>query len=205
MQGIVRRSWKRLLGWLVGVVLAGSVHPLLAQEEGGVRAAEFRIRSVKPDFVATPDVSSGYSKRAVNAGTPTKWLRVEVEFDSTPEWADNVEFRWYIAVPGDKRPVVFTDSVTHINVKRGSRHLSVIFMPPRTVERYARNFKIERLAVQLWYDQKLVDTGGWPNEPKTRWWEEVKPEHGFLLNLLQTPFAVLEFDRYEQIKVSAAQ
>jgi hypothetical protein len=185
--------------------LTATQHSLRAQTYGGeegAKASEFRIRSVKPKFDATPDIQSSYPKPGAVGGTPTKWLRVEVEFDSSLEYADNVEFRWYIAVTGEKKPVVFADSVTHINVKRGSRHLSVIFMPPRTVDRYAKNSQVKQIAVQLWHDQKLADTGGWPNEPKTRWWEEVKPERGALLNLLQTPFGVLEYDRYEQIRVS---
>lgn len=203
MQELYERVVKRLLWVTIGLCLASAQQVVLAQagDEGG-KASEFRIRKVSPEFIATPDVTSGYSKRGVIGGTPTKWLRVEVEFDSSPEWSDNLEFKWYIAVAGDKKPVVFADSVTHINVKRGGRHASVIFMPPRTVDRYAKNSQVKQIAVQLWHDQKLVDTGGWPSEPKTRWWEEVKPERGALLNLLQTPFGVLEYDRYEQIKVS---
>ena len=190
---------------MVGVGLTATQHSSLAQgsDEGG-KTADFRVRKVSPEFVVTPNISSGFAPRGVAGGTPTKWLRVEVEFDSTAEWADNIDLKWFIAVASEKKPVVFVDSVPLINVKRGMRHLSVIFMPPRTVDRYAKNSQVKQIAVQLWHDQKLVDTGGWPNEPKTRWWEEFKPERGALLHLLQTPFSVLEYDRYEQIRVSPA-
>jgi hypothetical protein len=176
-----------------------------AQYSGGegAKEGEFRIRTVEPRFVDTPDVPTGsFPKRGVVGGTPTKWLRVEVEFDSTLPWADNVETRWYVLVTGEKRPFVFTDSVMHINVKRGARHSCAIFVPPRTVDRFDMTTKTRQIAVQLWHEQKLVDTGSWRGEPKGRWWEEYTPLKGYMLTLLQTPFAVLEYDRYEQIKVA---
>src|SRR5690349_3464957 len=120
-----------LTGWILGFSLIAVQPSAFAQDEGG-KVQEFRIRSVKPKFDTTPLLTTSYPIPGTVGGTPTKWLRVEVEFDSNPEYADNVEFKWYIAVAGDKKPVVFADSVTHINVKRGMRHLSVIFMPPRT-------------------------------------------------------------------------
>jgi len=202
VQAMPRDGLTWLMGWILGFSLI-AIQPSTFGQEGGGKTQTFRIRSVKPRFDTTPLLSTSYPIPGVSGGTPTKWLRVEAEFDSTPEYADDVEFKWYIAVAGDKKPVVFADSEIYINVKRGSRHLSVIFMPPRTADRYAKGSQVRQIAVQLWHDQKLIDTGGWPSEPKTRWWEEIKPERGALLNLLQTPFSVLEYDRYEQIKVSA--
>ncbi len=199
------------MGWWVAVVLAGlacetAPNSALAQitvTEEAAREQGFRIRRVVPEFVSTPDVQTSYAKRGVVGGTPVKWLRVEVEFDTVAEWSDNVETRWFVLVAGEKKPVVFSDSVTHINIKRGSRHLGVIFMPPRTVDRYAKLNQVKMIAVQVWHDQRLEDTGGWPNPPTKRWWEDYSPVHGALLNLLQTPFGMLEYDRYEQIKVSS--
>jgi hypothetical protein len=185
----------------------GLTIPALAQYNSGsgeAKETEFRIRAVDPRFIDTPDLSTGtFSRRGIVGGTPLKWLRVEVEFDSTPPWADTVETRWYVLVATEKKPVVFTASVTHINVKRGLRHVSVIFVPPRTVDRYEMTTtRTRQISVQLLHDQKLVDTASWRSEPKGRWWEDFTPVPGYMLNLLQTPFGVLEYDRYEQIKVS---
>jgi hypothetical protein len=49
-----------------------------------------------------------------------------------------------------------------------------------------------------------MDTGGWPGTPSKRWWEDYTPSRGWLLNLLETPFGVLEYDRYEQIRAAPA-
>jgi hypothetical protein len=191
---------------LVAIAIALSLVALTGSawaQGGGSRDGDFRIVRLTPAFVDTPDIQGG-KKQGVMGGTPTKWLRVEVEFSSAPDWADNVDLRWYIQTAGDKNPVVFADSVTHINVKKGAHHYSVIFMPPRTVDRYAKNNRVSQIAVQLWHNQKLMDTGGWPSSPTKRWWEEFTPARGFLLNLLQTPFSVVEYDRYEQIRTPSS-
>jgi len=33
-----------------------------------------------------------------------------------------------------------------------------------------------------------------------RWWEQVPPVDGYVLNRLETPFAMIAFDNYEAIK-----
>jgi len=180
--------------------------PVLAQSYGDSgRSADIKIVRVEPKFVDTPDITFGgnYQKVGVPAGTPTKWLRVVLEFSSDADWADNVDVRWYILPSTDeKNPVMFADSVTHINVKKGAHHYTAIYVPPRTVERFMRTFRVKQIAVQIWHNQKLMDTGGWPSSPKERWWEAFTPTRGALLNLLQTPFYALEYDRYEQIRVA---
>jgi hypothetical protein len=34
-----------------------------------------------------------------------------------------------------------------------------------------------------------------------RWWERATPRAGFVLNRMQTPFAMINFDDYESIKL----
>lgn len=210
----IRRRWL-LSGLILGILAVGLARPVDAQytygssrERGeGGKGDEFRIRRVMPAFIDTPVIqSSGYQSSGVGGGIPSKWLRVEVEFDSKPEWADDVEVRWYLLVGSEKEPVVFADSVMLINVARSTarRHLTVMYVPPRTVDRYSMTSKIKEIAVQIWHNQKLMDTGGWRSAPKERWWEQYSPRRGSMLNLLQTPFGVLDYDKYEQIKVSAA-
>lgn len=204
MQSTAKRGSKVLIALLSVAIVIEMGSTSFGQSREG-RPDAFRIRDVAPAFVELPDTApANYSKRGVPAGTPRKWLQVEVIFDSEPDWADDVEIRWFIQVAADKGFVVFSDSVTHINVKKGSRHNSVIYVPPRTVDRYSMTTKVKEIAVQLWHKQRLVDTSGWRGTPKTRWWEEVAPVKGALLNLQQTPFYVIDYDRYEQIKVGSA-
>ena len=206
MRGLIGHTVKWLL--VLCMVLGASKETTWAQYGSGdaAKEGEFRIRTVDPRFIDTPDIPTGtFGKRGVIGGTPIKWLRVEVEFDSTLPWADDVETRWFIQVSGEKRPFVFSDSVLHVNVKRGARHISAIFVPPRTVDRFDMTTKTRQITVQLWHEQKLMDTASWRGEPKGRWWEEYTPIKGYMRNLLQTPFGDLEYDRYEQIKVAPAQ
>ena len=205
-------SIHRMLWAIAAVsVLAVDTGPYAAQDGGDVEekaAKNFRVHGVQHTFLEAPDFQFGkYSRRSLNASTPSRWLRLEMDFDSEPDWADDVQIRWYVQVEGEKKPFVFAASVMHDNVKRnprGQRHLAAIFMRPRAVDRYLRSERnLKQIAVQIFQDGKLEDT--WPRGWKDRWWEAVTPVEGVLVDVKQTPFNDADGDRYEQTQDSVAQ
>lgn len=164
----------------------------------------FRISRVTTDFPEAPNFQlSGYARRALPSGYPSKWLRVEMEFDSEPDWADGVEVRWYLQAKAKREFTTFTTTFRHNRVKRnisGQRHMTAVFMRPRDAERHVKNqWAIEEVAVQIFYQGRLEDT--WPRNLREGWWEQVTPVEGILLDVTQTPFGIAQGDRYEQISV----
>ena len=60
-----------------------------------------------------------------------RWLEVEVEFTSTPEFTDELTFKYYILVNGK----LLTGEVTHMNVTAGRDNRSVMYVPPKALAR----------------------------------------------------------------------
>lgn len=133
------------------------------------------------------------------------WFRIEITYDTEPKWTDEVTFTYYVllkneanAKPGDPRSAfrVLKGQTTDINVPEGRNHYNVIFIHPRTIERYGA---IERVAVVATAGGVTVAMASQP-ESRTRWWEELAPMEGLLLNRMETPFGLIAHDRYEANK-----
>ncbi|MCF7838584.1 MAG: hypothetical protein K9N49_08125 [Candidatus Marinimicrobia bacterium] len=154
-----------------------------------------RMRRITDDKVQTPEYnvrvggSSGSGRRRL-------WYVITTEYDSAPDWIDEMRFRYYVLVR-DKQNTqrLFSDEITYVNVAKG-RHESVIYLHPSTVDRFG---DVQAIAVQVYVEGRLA---GLINKPETnvRWWEQFSPTPGYLLNRLQTPFAMINFDNYEAIK-----
>src|SRR5260221_13122894 len=108
-----------------------------AQAPASPVAAPFKVRSIRQQLVAAPD----YKAMVLGGGTRStaladKWLKVEVEFDSVPEWADDVQLKYFVLMGKDQNARLFTGETTYVNVAKGLRHLSAMFAHPNTVQRY---------------------------------------------------------------------
>ena len=170
-----------------------------AQAPATPEALPFKIRAIRPQLVSPPDYRttiSGTAARSFTVGD--KWLRIETDFDSTPDWADDVQLKYYVLMGRGAGARMFTGEVTYVNVAKGLRHCSAMFIHPNTVQRYG-NGRVEAVAVQLFYKGRLIDQDSSP-PTNERWWERYTPANGYLLNPLQTPWSILTFDRYEALK-----
>ena len=177
--------------------------PVLIQaqmSEGGASSQEVKITRIVRQLVTPPDY------RALETGTifrpPTlnvKWLQVEVEFESKPEWADEVQIKYYVLMSKGQEARLFVGEITHVDVPRGSHHYSAMFMHPNMVERYGRG-QIESVAAQIFYKNRPVDQNSVP-QTGARWWEKYTPTPGFLLMPQQTPWILTSYDHYEAVKV----
>lgn len=187
------------------VIFASSVAFLIpallsfAQAPAPPPAAPFKLKGIHQQLVIPPDykaIVTGTGARSAMLGD--KWLRIETEFDSTPEWADDVQVKYFVLMGKDRNARLFAGDVTYVNVARGMRHFSAMFVHPNTVQRYG-NGQVEAVAVQIFYKGQLIDQDSVPPS-RERWWERYTPVSGFLLNPQQTPWSITAFDRYEALK-----
>lgn len=158
------------------------------------------IKKVDAGKVKTPDYQV---KPAQPVQRMRDWYKVEVIYDTSQEWLDEVSFTYYVVVkakqpqPGQSAYTLFKGDVTYINVEKG-RHKSDIYLHPSTLARYG---EVERVAALVNVAGRLVGMDGLPSgSTSTRWWEQLPPQEGYLLNRTQTPFAMINFDDYEAIK-----
>jgi hypothetical protein len=173
--------------------------PGFAQDYRASGGAEFAILGIRDQLVQAPDYGSVVPTAGSRAQTLRRnWLRVEVEFESTPEWADDVAVRYYVVLGTGRDQRLFVGEMTHMNVARGRKHFSAMFMPPSALERYGRG-KPEAVAVQLRHQGKLVAEASVPPAQR-RWWETMTPIEGQLLDPQFTPWSVVAAENYDLVK-----
>jgi hypothetical protein len=169
---------------------------------GQGRASEFHINKITKNLISTPQYQYSGAEQ-YQANQRDRWLEVEVEFTATPEWTDELTFKYYILFNG----TLLTGEVTHTNIPAGRDDRSVMYISPRTLERFASNRSItanmfQNIAVQI-VQQGAVKDQLSLTRASAQWFNTIPQVSGFVLNKNETPFAPLYWDRYEQIKTSA--
>src|SRR5579862_6292055 len=89
-----------------------------AQIPAPATTAPFKIRTIRQQLLSPPDfhamiTGSGNRSTAMS----DKWLRIEVEFDSLPEWADDVQVKYYVLLgTNDRDARMLVGDMTYVNV-----------------------------------------------------------------------------------------
>lgn len=162
-----------------------------------------RIRKVSGSKVKTPDFKvSGYN----TSGSARDWFAVMVEFDTAPEWTEQLDFTFYVVLQGkDPKYQLLRGTVSCVNIPRGSRHKEVMYLHPTTLGRYG---SVYRAGVEIRHKGVPVAVES-SDSGKGRWWEDPNllpsVKDGLVLNRLQTPFAFLQYDEYEAINPAPAK
>ncbi len=164
------------------------------------RAADYVVKKVKIEFIPTPEYQfSGTDRRSDNR---EKWMEIETEFESTPEFTEELTFKYYVQI----NKVVFIGEVTHVDIAAGKGLYSVMYISPRSISRIMagktmNGAAIDKVSVEISKQGALVGFGSWKNE-KQGWWASSPQKPGFLRNKNETPFAPLYWERYEAIKTN---
>ena len=162
-------------------------------------AIDLQITKITKSLVSTPQFAyTGAPSYPTNQRD--RWLEVEVEFAAAPELTDELTFKYYILFNGN----LLTGEVTHVNIPAGRENRSVMYVPPRTLARFANNRPIaenscQNVAVQI-VQQGTVKAEASLNRAPPQWFAALPQVSGFVLNKDQTPFAPIYWDRYQQIK-----
>jgi len=174
--------------------------PLIASAQ--TRAApDFQITKISKNLISAPQFAYT-GGQSYQTNQRDRWLQVEVEFVAAPELTDELMFKYYILFNGN----LLTGEVTHLNIPAGREKRSVMYVPPRALDRFANNRPItenscQNIAVQI-VQQDAVKTEASLNRAQPQWFTALQQVSGFLLTKDQTPFAPLYWDRYEQIKTA---
>ena len=160
--------------------------------------------------VRTPEYRTS-ARRGMNR--PGTWARVMVEYETEPEWIDELIFSYYVLtlteVDGKKSYSFFRNNVRYIDIKEGRRHYSAVFLRPNTIERYGEPVAI---AVEISYKGEIAGTATDVEKsaglPAGEWWKNrrvidndlVTERNGYLLNRAESPFALINIDDYEAIR-----
>lgn len=154
-----------------------------------------------PKFQVTTTIQGGF--------TPQKrWGRIAVQYDTTPEWIDDLSFQFFVlsrkTEPGNKVSFSFyTVTARYMDIKRG-QHECTAFLRPVAIERYG---EVIAAAVEISSDGKLIaeDTQTEGIKLADRWWrlpaviesKDVVARAGYLVDREHSPFALVNIDDQE--------
>jgi hypothetical protein len=168
------------------------------------------------------------SGNATSSDTPpdpsdvtNQWLKVEFHYGTTAalktKYLDSVEFKVWIEgrdllatnapVPGKGIAVALTGSVTYINVPAGSDIYGVFYVHPSTLGRYSgehgvtdfdRKFDVH---MEAYVGGTLMDKIDKNKEQDPNWFQPLVPITGLVYRQDQSPFIIVDPDRYPAIKL----
>jgi len=177
---------------------SSAIHSAFAQ--AAPAKTSFEITGLKPIARQAPNYGIGSGDLGGDIPAANKpWVRIEVEFESKLEWADDVQLRYYVLMGKGKEAKLFVGEMTLVNVAKGSKHYAAMFLHPNTLDRFGRG-SVEGIAVELRYGGQLMDTRSDPKTGKA-WWNDFRPTQGFLLPPSRTPWAPVAHRRFEAEKV----
>jgi len=145
--------------------------------------------------VKTPEFKNDASEPQAQA---REWARISVQYDTDAEWIDELVFSYMVLVKHPKTGVftMFPGAVTYIDISKGKRHTSTVFLRPATLERYGI---VEWAGVRIDLKGTRVAAAQMPDDASP-WTTSYPTKEGVLLNRDQTPFAQVSIDNYETIK-----
>lgn len=189
-----------IISLLVSLFLLPASAQMPPSVAGGAPGANIiRIRKLTPTKEKTPLYRTSVSGQT--SGRAPDWWRVVVEFETAPDWIDELEFTYYAYLEDQSNkgaPVMYRGTVTYMNVAKG-RHMGDMFLHPSTI---IRRGPVKQIAVIAKVKGAVV---GMESTAKTaNWWDNFPPVDGVLMSRDHTPFAVIDYDTYEYIKPAAA-
>lgn len=175
-----------------------------------------QVKKIDISMEAAPRYQASVQQQKPQPDSNRKWLVVEAELETLPEWCDELQLRFYVvanygAQAREKSPDgydVLSANVTVVNVPRnagtGKKNIVPVFMDANTVRKYGAISQaqfIPEVAIQVYYKGVLQDTRWMKSEQQSgRFWEKKQPIGGVLLNLLQSPWWPAFSEFYEQVK-----
>ncbi len=146
---------------------------------------------------AAPDIEITRFRieQAAVAGSEKPWLRLLVDFNSRPGWADGITFYYDVLVQQGEQSRVLAGVARYSNVKRG-RHSAVLYMSPSAVERFGTP---AAAIVRASYKDEPASDITWEADGRRApdgWEKQFQRYPGQLMPITFTPFVATEYGKY---------
>lgn len=189
-------------------VMAGvSIIGAQAQENAPAASEMIRLRGISAEAISSPNYS--YTLRGMSTSNDGRanWLRVMAEYDTAPDWIDEITFTFYVVLQGDEddlpagvtsRNNLFSGSVTYVHVPTARRMVADLFLDPNTFARFGR--PTYSAVVVTINGENAAGMAEPASSAASQWWTRETPNEIPLLTRKETPFALVEHDRLPTIK-----
>lgn len=201
----MRRSTYLFWGLVVGAAAVLGLDRVAAQQAPDAEARILQIRELtglgRRARVATP-------RYTVNVpggrGRAVEWVQLGVEYDTAPEWIDQLSFQYYALLLKETRggPREFSllrGGETCMDIAAGKRHMSTVYIRPTAVPRYG---EVVAVAVEVTHKGSVVESLDIKSiDLPPNWWKDSRltARDGYVLDRSKTPFWFVNFDDYEQL------
>lgn len=154
-----------------------------------------------PEYV----ISGGAKQPQGGVSSAMKWVILEVEFDSNPEWINEATFEMFLLIQTGNQQYNIEGSGVFQDIEKGSSHKIALYLTPQTYKRYSGTStaqSIKDVAVKVTVGGALVDSYSDKGRRRTtqRWWETIAPQRAVLRTLKDTPWYPIYAGFYEQLK-----
>ncbi len=179
---------------------------------------DFKITKITPDLVTTADYTYSFGPKNKKVAKNKDFLELEVSFDwqprsKDPAFLDDLTLNYYVLLNNKSKEhpqgTLLTGSVTHAAIPQGKGMNSVMYVSPRTLERFfdgksptTATAAVVDVGVTITKQGATVAEGSWKG--RGQWWSTLQQVTGYVLNKNETPFAPLAWDYYEAIKARPA-
>ncbi len=182
-----------------GVLLAAVVTCAQAQQAG----QELRVRRVGVNLLRAPSVGSPGASEPRSPGAPKRWAQIETQFETRPEWIDELTFAYFVLVntQDPREPfMLLSREVTYQLIPRGRPHHSWLYIHPHILDRHGA---VEGVAVEIQHRGQVIATEA--SSPAhlqqyRQWRQQLTPRTGLLLLPEETPFSLFAPDQQQLIK-----
>jgi hypothetical protein len=183
---------KFLIAFLAGVAALTATSSAQA-----LSPASIKLGKVEISAPSTPEyqITGGQNKR-YKVG---KWLEFEISYETIPEEIPELTFKYTALIEGK----LLDGEVTYVNIGKGRDHYAVMYLSPKSIEKLTNGKALTPASIaNVWVEvsnqgqvlgREAHKAQNQPNLPRVT---------GMLLNKIQTPFAPLFYDRYEEIKTA---
>ena len=198
----MKRARVFCLSIAIVAILVLPLSSIVSAQEAAPAGNQVKIKKIAPNSkVATPE----YKLLTGQVMSQTRnWFQVVVDYETAPEWMDDLTFTYYIMCEnktGATKFTMFRGEVTYVNVQKG-KHKSDMYLHPSTIARFG---VVQGVGVVISSQGRVLAMESLPSTGSPRWWEQLTPLDGYALNRMQTPFAMIYFDDYEAIKPMTAK
>lgn len=162
-----------------------------------------RARAATPIYSTS---AGGGVKRAQD------WNVVSVTYDTAPEWVDDLLVQFYVLSikpsPETRQNIysLYKKAVRYGDIERGRDHRAMTFLRPAAVKRYG---EVVACAAVFTLEGKIVDEKSETSVDLPEfWWRNplvldspsLTVREGYLMNRMESPWAMVNPDDYEVIK-----
>ena len=188
--------------WAICRILSAALFVLsLAVVERGVaqESGDINIRRLTMTKRKTPEYTAKV-KGALQERT-RDWAEIICLYDTSPDFVDELEFTYYVIMKtkDNREPfVLLKGTITYVHIEKG-RHQSTMYIHPSVLARYG---DIDGIAVEVRAGGRLVavEADGPSGRRYQQAMQQLPVREGYVMNPMQTPFAMLGYDNNEMMK-----